>query len=166
MLLSETGIVNAANSSLDHASGLAGAITKKGYVLDLFCSITLIGFIRGPRIQAESDAYIAKNGRLEDGDVAVTTAGLLLCKSVIHAVGPTWRGGTQGEELLLQLAVRNCLSKAAELGYKSIALPAISSGIFGFPKVRPPFKRAAMCLFLPLTTLLFCVPAQVRGMHV
>jgi hypothetical protein len=61
---------------------------------------------------------------------------LLPCKHVLHAVGPTWRGGQQGEPLLLQMAVRSCLAKAHELKHTSIALPAISSGIFGYPKPR------------------------------
>jgi len=52
----------------------------------------------------------------------------------MHAVGPIWGGGKRGEELYLQVCVRNCLDKAEELGYQSIAMPAISSGIFGFPK--------------------------------
>ncbi len=84
----------------------------------------------------------------------MTTAGRLPCKSVFHAVGPTWRGGAGGEELMLQVgfpfhilcvsaaesallkvAVRNCLTKADSMGYTTISLPAISSGIFGFPKV-------------------------------
>jgi len=111
-------IVNAANSSLDHASGLAGAIIKKG----------------GDIIQHESDMYVAKNGKLEVGGVAVTTSGRLPCKHILHAVGPTWRGGNEGEEIFLQMTVRTCLDKAEELKAASISLPAISSGIFGFPK--------------------------------
>jgi len=111
-------IVNAANTSLDHASGLAGAIIKKG----------------GEIIQYESDMYVAKHGKLEVGGVAVTTAGKLPCKHILHAVGPTWRGGNEGEEIFLGMTVRTCLDKAEELKATSISLPAISSGIFGFPK--------------------------------
>ncbi len=58
----------------------------------------------------------------------------LPCKALLHAVGPTWRGGEQGEPQLLQLAVRSCLAAAAAAGHSSVALPAISSGIFGYPK--------------------------------
>jgi len=111
-------IVNAANSSLDHASGLAGAIVKKG----------------GQVIQQQSDAYVAKNGKVDEGGVVVTAAGNLPCKHVLHAVGPMWHGGFQGEEVLLGLTVRNCLEKADNMHLQSISIPAISSGIFGFPK--------------------------------
>jgi len=111
-------IVNAANASLDHASGLAGAIIKKG----------------GTSIQQESDVYISKNGKVEEGGVVITAAGKLPCKNVFHAVGPMWHGGHEGEEIILGMCVRNCLEKADELKLTSISLPAISSGIFGFPK--------------------------------
>jgi len=111
-------IVNAANSSLDHASGLAGAIIKKG----------------GYSIQNESDNYVAKHGKVEEGGVVVTKAGNLPCKHIFHAVGPMWHGGNQGEDILLGMCVRSCLEKAEELKLTSISLPAISSGIFGFPK--------------------------------
>lgn len=69
-----------------------------------------------------------------NGQVAVTGAGNLACKKVIHAVGPVWKGGNQGEPTLLEAAVLNSLIKAEELGMCSVAMPAISSGIFGFPK--------------------------------
>jgi len=111
-------IVNAANSSLDHASGLAGAIVKKG----------------GKSIQDESDMWVAKNGKLEEGGVVVTKAGNLVCKNIIHAVGPIWHNGRDGEEILLGMTVRSCLDKAEAMKATGIALPAISSGIFGFPK--------------------------------
>jgi len=111
-------IVNAANASLDHASGLAGAIIKKG----------------GKVIQDESDLHIAKFGKLEEGGVAVTSSGTLPCKHVLHAVGPMWHGGKEGEEIVLGMTVRSCLEKANQLKCTSISLPAISSGIFGFPK--------------------------------
>jgi len=111
-------IVNAANASLDHASGLAGAIVKKG----------------GGIIQEESDLYIAKNGKVEEGGIVVTGAGKLPCKNIFHAVGPMWHGGNQGEDIILGMCVRSCLEKADELKLTSISLPAISSGIFGFPK--------------------------------
>jgi len=123
-------IVNAANSSLDHASGLAGAIIKKG----------------GMIIQNESDLYVAKHGRIEEGGVAVTSAGKLPCKNVLHAIGPTWHGGSQGEEIILGMTVRSCLEKAEELKHTSISLPAISSGIFGFPKEKCATAMFAMAI--------------------
>eukprot|EP01128_Nolandella_sp_AFSM9_P012270 TRINITY_DN9108_c0_g1_i1.p1 TRINITY_DN9108_c0_g1~~TRINITY_DN9108_c0_g1_i1.p1 ORF type:complete len:326 (-),score=64.13 TRINITY_DN9108_c0_g1_i1:1005-1982(-) len=112
-------IVNPANDRLDHASGVAGAIRKKG----------------GPIIQHESDEYIAIHGRLNIGDViAAHHKGEMKCKQIFHAVGPTWRGGSEGEEVFLSMCVRSCFDKALQLGHRSISLPAISTGIFNFPK--------------------------------
>jgi putative ATPase len=113
-------IVNAANSHLAHGGGVAGAIVRSG----------------GDAIQAESDVWIRKFGRVLTGQVAVTGAGSLPCKKIIHAVGPVWSGGGAHEDDLLRSAVLNSLLKAQELQFTSIALPAISSGIFGFPKQR------------------------------
>ena len=111
-------IVNAANSHLSHGGGVAGAIIRAG----------------GKIIQEESDEYVRKYGPVKTGEVAVTSAGNLFAKYVIHAVGPIWRGGQNREKELLGLAVKNVLKKATELKLKSISIPAISSGIFGFPK--------------------------------
>lgn len=107
-------IVNAANSSLQHGGGLAGAIVRKG----------------GRIIQEESN----KIGYVPVGQVAVTTAGRLAAKKVIHAVGPRW--GEGDEDKKLRSAVWNSLLKAHEGRLSGIAMPAISSGIFGFPKDR------------------------------
>ena len=111
-------IVNAANSRLQHGGGVAGAILRQG----------------GSEIQEESDRYVREHGSVVAGNVALTQAGKLPCRYIIHAVGPVWNGGNQNESELLRLAVENCLLKAEELKQTSIALPAISSGIFGFPK--------------------------------
>jgi len=132
-------IVNAANSSLDHASGLAGAIIKKG----------------GKSIQDESDLWVSKYGRLEEGGVAVTKAGSLVSKHIFHAVGPIWHGGVEGEEILLGMTVRSCLEKADALKSKSIAFPAISSGIFGFPK-----DKCAIVMFDMVFEYLKSVPTS------
>ena len=105
-------IVNAANSNLAHGGGLAGAIVARGGVV----------------IQEESD----KLAPVATGSAAVTSAGALPCRWVIHAVGPIWGDGN--EEASLRSAVRASLDRAAELGVASIALPAISTGIFGYPK--------------------------------
>ena len=113
-------IVNAANSSLKHGGGVALAIARAG----------------GPRIQEESDEYTRKYGPVPTGQVAVTSGGNLKAKYVIHAVGPIWRGGKNREDELLFEAVYNSLKKANELGASSIAMPAISTGIYGFPKER------------------------------
>lgn len=107
-------IVNAANSYLQHGGGVAGAIVKKG----------------GQIIQEESN----KIGYVPVGGVAITTAGRLPAKFVIHAVGP--RMGEGNEDNKLKSAVLNSLKLASEKGLKSISMPAISSGIFGFPKER------------------------------
>ena len=113
-------VVNAANSHLAHGGGVAGAIVRRG------------GYV----IQEESDRWVAEHGAVPTGQVAVTSAGSLPCKTIIHAVGPVWHGGSAHEEDLLESAVLNSLLKAEELKLSSIALPAISSGIFGFPKER------------------------------
>lgn len=107
-------IVNAANSYLKHGGGVAYAIVKKG------------GYI----IQKESDEYVNKYGPVPVGEVAVTSAGKLKAKYIIHAVGP--RYGIEGDDKL-ESAIRKALEKADELNLSSIALPAISTGIFGYP---------------------------------
>jgi O-acetyl-ADP-ribose deacetylase (regulator of RNase III) len=108
-------IVNAANRYLKHGGGVAGAIIRKG----------------GAQIQRESDEYVRKHGPLKVGGVAVTKAGRLKAKFVIHAVGPKW-GDPDGDERLAE-AIRNSLLKAEELGLSSMAMPAISTGIYGYP---------------------------------
>ncbi|VAX26804.1 UPF0189 protein SSO2899 [hydrothermal vent metagenome] len=107
-------IVNAANSHLKHGGGVAGAIARKG----------------GKIIQEESDRI----GFVPVGSAAITTAGKLPCKAVIHAVGPRMGEGNEDEKL--KNALLSSLQLASEHGYKSISIPAISSGIFGFPKDR------------------------------
>ncbi|QWR76149.1 macro domain-containing protein [Candidatus Magnetomonas plexicatena] len=107
-------IVNAANSHLQHGGGVAGAIVRKG----------------GAIIQAESDAI----GYVPVGGAALTSSGTLPCKAVIHAVGP--RMGEGDEDNKLKNAIRNSLTLASEKGFNSVSMPAISSGIFGFPKDR------------------------------
>ncbi len=105
-------IVNAANSRLQHGGGVAGAIVRKG----------------GRIIQEESN----KIGYCPVGDAVYTSAGSLKAKYVIHAVGPMW--GEGDEKKKLRSAVRRALEVATELKLKSVALPAISTGIFGYPK--------------------------------
>ncbi|RPI32913.1 MAG: macro domain-containing protein [Nitrospiraceae bacterium] len=107
-------IVNAANSHLQHGGGVAGAIVRKG----------------GQVIQDESD----KIGFTPVGHAVLTSAGRLSAKFVIHAVGP--RMGEGDEENKLKNAVYNSLLLASQKGLQSISMPAISSGIFGFPKDR------------------------------
>ena len=105
-------IVNAANSHLKHGGGVAAVIVRKG----------------GAIIQRESE----KIGFVPVGSAVITTAGKLPCKAVIHAVGP--RMGEGNETFKLRKAIQNCLLLASQKNFKSISIPAISSGIFGFPK--------------------------------
>ena len=107
-------IVNAANSRLQHGGGVAGAIVRKG----------------GRIIQDESD----KIGYVPVGGAAITTSGKLKARYVIHAVGP--RMGEGDEENKLKSAINSVLSLATEERLISISVPAISAGIFGFPKDR------------------------------
>ena len=128
-------IVNAANSYLKHGGGVAGAIVRKG----------------GRIIQEESD----KIGYVPVGKAAITTAGKLPAKYVIHAVGPRW--GEGDEDNKLRSAVRSALELATEKGLKSISLPAISSGIFGFPK-----DRATKIIFETVVDFLKNVPTTLE----
>ncbi len=113
-LLESDAIVNAANRFLKHGGGVAAAIVRRG----------------GIEIQEESDEYIRKHGPLRTGEVAVTGAGKLKAKFVIHAVGPVY--GEEGEEKLAE-AIRNSLEAADRLKLKSLAMPAISTGVYGYP---------------------------------
>lgn len=111
-------IVNAANEHLAHGGGVAWAISKKG----------------GPKIQEESDAWVREHGPVSHAHPAWTLGGHLPAKYVIHAVGPVWGDGDEDKKL--QDAVTGSLQVADELKCVSMSLPAISTGIFGFPKDR------------------------------
>jgi len=133
LTLAETeAIVNAANSHLQHGGGVAAAIVRRG----------------GEEIQRESDAA----GFVPEGEVAVTGAGKLAAKYVIHAVGP--RGGDPAGDEKLAGAARQALRAAQELGLASLSFPAISTGIFGFPK-----ERAAELLLAAARAYLQDTPA-------
>lgn len=82
---------------------------------------------------AELDEIRAKIGRCAPGDAVVTGAGRLHAQYIFHAVGPVYRGGSQGEAETLASCYRVCLGLAAERGVKTIAFPAISTGIYGYP---------------------------------
>ncbi len=111
-------IVNAANSRLQHGGGVAGAIVRRG----------------GPQIRAESEAWVREHGPVSHAEPAVTHSGSLPCRYIIHAVGPVWGEGE--EDAKLSAAVQGALAAADRLELATIALPAISTGIFGFPKER------------------------------
>ena len=112
--LETEAIVNAANTALQLGGGVAGAIRRKG----------------GPKIQEECN----KIGGTHVGGAVITTGGNLKAKYVIHAVGP--RYGEEHEDEKLKNATLNSLIIADKYNLKSIAFPAISTGIFGFPKDR------------------------------
>jgi O-acetyl-ADP-ribose deacetylase (regulator of RNase III) len=111
-------IVNAANQHLQHGGGVAGAIARRG----------------GPTIQKESSAWVRAHGQVSHAQPAWTSGGALPAKFVIHAVGPVW--GEGDEDGKLTTAIAGSLRVADTLGVGSIAMPAISTGIFGFPKRR------------------------------
>ncbi|XP_013763387.1 poly [ADP-ribose] polymerase 14-like, partial [Pundamilia nyererei] len=111
-------VVNAANEDLDHIGGLALALLRAA----------------GPQLQRESSDYVAKNGRLRPGDAIITDAYNLPCKHVVHAVGPRFSDFDRKTSVSrLKTAVRESLRQAEMANCSSVALPAISSGIFGFP---------------------------------
>lgn len=108
-------VVNPANQFLQHGGGLAGVLSKKA----------------GPALQSESNLWVRENGPVSHERPAHTSAGDLPFKAVIHAVGPVW--GSGNEESKLRAAVQGSLRTAASLELNSLAIPAISTGIFGYP---------------------------------
>lgn len=106
-------IVNAANEALVPGGGVAGAILRAG----------------GQEIYDEA----ARLGGCATGDAKATGAGRLPARYVIHAVGPVWSGGDAGEPELLASAYRRALEVAGELGCRTLALPALSTGVYGYP---------------------------------
>lgn len=111
-------IVNAANSSLLGGGGVDGAIHRAA----------------GPTLQDACKKVRQLQGECPPGHAVITEAGNLKAKAVIHAVGPVWRGGDHHEATLLEDAYRNSLQLAEANRYRTLAFPAISTGVYGYPK--------------------------------
>jgi O-acetyl-ADP-ribose deacetylase (regulator of RNase III) len=118
-------IVNAANEALSPGGGVCGAIYRAG----------------GKEIFDEA----ARFGGCATGDARATGGGRLPARHVIHAVGPVWQGGLAGERELLASAYRRSLEVAEELGCRTVAFPALSTGIYAFPvELAAPVSVAAV----------------------
>ena len=109
-------VVNAANESLQHGGGVAAPIVRTG----------------GRVIQEESDAWVRAHGLVAPGVAAVTTGGMLQASHVIHVAGPVYRDG-QDNEALLHQATMAALDAVAATALRTVALPAISAGVYGYP---------------------------------
>lgn len=114
--LAVDAVVNAANEQLRHGGGVALALARAG----------------GGEVQRASDAWVAEHGPVGPGQAAVTTAGRMPARYVVHVVGPRYRRGQDNPGLLTQ-AVHAALDAADDVGATSVAMPAVSAGIFGYP---------------------------------
>lgn len=110
-------LVNAANEDLDHCGGVAAALSKAA----------------GPQMQKECKDMVKQTGKIPTGDVVVSTGGNLKCKKLLHAVGPVAGKAGGREKVLLAKTVQSALNLAEMMEFSSIAMPCISSGVFGVP---------------------------------
>ena len=137
-------IVNAANSTLLGGGGVDGAIHRAG----------------GPAILDECRAIRAERGECPTGEAVLTGGGGLPARFVIHAVGPVWRGGNHGEPELLASCYRNALRIATQQGFRSVAFPSISTGIYGYQvPLAAPTAVATVASFLSSEPM---SPSRVR----
>jgi O-acetyl-ADP-ribose deacetylase (regulator of RNase III) len=135
-------IVNAANGHLAHAGGVAAIISRAA----------------GPALQEESDRTVSEHGPYPAGSAVVTTAGKLPFKGVIHAIGP--RLGEGDEEKTLEQALSAAFERARERGWRSVAFPAVSSGIFAVPPEICARAYVAAARKAPLSKVVLCLRDQ------
>lgn len=152
--LAVDAIVNAANAELAPGGGVCGAIHRAA----------------GPGLAADCAESRAAHGPLAPGDARATAGHDLPARWVIHALGPVWHGGGQGEEAALARAYGNAIAEARRLGAASIAFPAISTGIFGFPpELAAPIAvravRDAVSGGPPLTVVFCCFDEAAARRH-
>lgn len=132
-------LVNTANSSLMGGSGVDGAIHRAG----------------GPEILQECKKIRKEKGKCSRGSAVITCGGALKVRYVIHAVGPVWHGGGDGEAEALSSAYESCLRLAEEHKVKTLAFPSISTGAYGYPiTLAAPIAVGAVRQFCELSQFL------------